>query len=173
MTPKQIIEKTLQHEGGLVDHPNDRGGLTNFGITIGFFQDIRPGATPDDLRAMTRDEAAEIYYERLFEPNRVEELPCVVQDVYFDMIVNHGRRRAGIILQRAIFRRGESIKIDGIVGNKTRAAAIQANQKNPSALREAVIDKRERFYRDIVANDPSQSVFLNGWLRRNNSFRIA
>jgi len=173
MTPREIIDQTLEHEGGYVNHKNDRGGATNFGITIGFLQRIKPGATIHDIKNMTRDEAVEIYYDSLFAPNRIEELPSIVQDVYFDMIVNHGRRRAGILLQRGIKRSGVAIVADGIVGKNTRAAAITANQKSPCALRANVIEARKDFYLAIVRNDPSQHVFLEGWKNRNNSFRFA
>ena len=31
---RKIIAHTLQEEGGLVDHPKDPGGITNFGVSL-------------------------------------------------------------------------------------------------------------------------------------------
>ena len=35
VTAEQIINDILEREGGFVNHPNDRGGPTNHGITQG------------------------------------------------------------------------------------------------------------------------------------------
>ena len=44
----------LQHEGGLVDHPKDPGGLTNLGVTRATWGDwIGRPATTADMRALT------------------------------------------------------------------------------------------------------------------------
>jgi lysozyme family protein len=43
--------KYLKSEGGFVEHPNDPGGATNFGITIGTFRThYGQNKTVDDLK---------------------------------------------------------------------------------------------------------------------------
>ena len=49
-----IIEKVLEHEGGLVDDPKDAGGLTNLGISQRAYPD-------EDIRGLTVERAKELY----------------------------------------------------------------------------------------------------------------
>ena len=66
-----IIETILQREGGYVDHPADKGGPTNFGITQATLANYREHAvTATDVHSLTRTEAAAIYeaiYVRPFD----------------------------------------------------------------------------------------------------------
>ena len=57
---------------------------------------------------------------------------------------------------------------DGEVGPGT---AKLANAMNEFDLCRLLCDRREKFYRDIVAANPSQARFINGWLRRINEMR--
>jgi len=50
----EIIEVVLKHEGGLVDDPDDPGGLTNLGIS----QRAYPN---EDIRGLTVERAKELY----------------------------------------------------------------------------------------------------------------
>jgi len=52
---------------------------------------------------------------------------------------------------------------DGIMGKMT-ISAINAEIEAPLLARLKAV--RTNFYRSIVANDPTQSKFLNGWLNR-------
>ena len=46
----EIIEITLEHEGGYVHDPKDLGGETNFGIAGRFYPDV-------DIKNLTKDGA--------------------------------------------------------------------------------------------------------------------
>ena len=64
MTTDTILSEILTREGGYVDHPHDRGGCTNFGVTLQTLSDWRGRpVTCEDVRALTRDEALTIYRE--------------------------------------------------------------------------------------------------------------
>ena len=96
----------------------------------------------------------------------------------FDQGVNGGLVAARKLLQRAInvclekHRLDvEPLKIDGDLGATTRAA-LDAVILLPAATMAAIIIAyrqvvRDR-YRAIVAADPSQRRFLNGWFNRAN-----
>jgi lysozyme family protein len=58
------------------------------------------------------------------------------------------------------------VAIDGIIGPKTIAAAQSVSAGK-------VIDQREAFLRRIVVRDPSQQVFVKGWMSRIAALRVA
>ena len=52
----------LAHEGGFVEHPDDPGGATKFGITGRTLARFRGAkVTREAVMALTRDEAGEVY----------------------------------------------------------------------------------------------------------------
>ena len=61
---EQLIPFILRWEGGFSDHPADRDGATNRGVTLATFQQFY-GAdrTADDLRAMTDEQWLHIFRE--------------------------------------------------------------------------------------------------------------
>ena len=60
------------------------------------------------------------------------------------------------------------VKVDGIVGEKTLAAI---NAQNPRALFDKIKAARVAFIEGIVAANPSQRKFRNGWLKRLNRIK--
>ena len=51
---EQCVKFVLDHEGGYVNHPDDPGGETNFGISKRAYPDL-------DIKNLTIEEAKEIY----------------------------------------------------------------------------------------------------------------
>lgn len=162
----QAIERILEHEGGFVDDPLDRGGATNLGITQGTLSAYRRShASRDDVRNLRREEAIQIYRSMYWDANQVQKLPASLRGVYFDVCVNAGGGRACSLLQRAINSLGGNVAEDGGIGPITIAAA------NRPGIEDAFTDQRIAFYKRIVQNDPSQIRFLQGWLNRAEAWR--
>jgi lysozyme family protein len=65
---------------------------------------------------------------------------------------------ASKILQRAC-----GADVDGHVGKQTVATC---NMIDPDTLLQNVCDQQMDYYNRIIANKPSQKVFLKGWSRR-------
>jgi lysozyme family protein len=158
------IGTILDHEGGLVDHPADPGGLTNRGITWETYCQWKGArATMDELRALSVEEATAIYRALYWLP--VYDL-IDSQDVAtktFDMTVNMGHRQAHRLIQRATGDCGYRCAPDGVFGPATLAAV---NSCEPSVLLLAMCHHQADFYRDLAATRPSMAVFLHGWLER-------
>lgn len=170
----QLLDELLEREGGFVNHPADKGGATKYGITIGTLSHWRKqDVTVADVESLTVDEAKIIYSTTYYQEPRINELPPRLQPVVFDIAVNSGRLRAGLILQKALVACGQSCTVDGIIGSGTLKAAREAmaNTHEGDALIDTICDLRKAFYVTLCDKKPSQQVFLKGWLARAERFR--
>lgn len=158
----------LSHEGGLGNHPLDKGGETNFGITQWSLNTLNlehPGLhLPTSVRDLTTENAY-TFYENAgywFFDHIVSQ---GVATKLFDMSVNMGPYRAIKLAQSGCNTVGSSLDDDGKWGPKTEVAV---NRVDAPTMMRLLCSKSEDHYRAIVEHDPSQKVFLRGWLRRAN-----
>lgn len=173
------IKVILAHEGGLVDNPNDHGGITNFGLTIPWLNahaDCQkyaghPGPwTPDDVRLMTKAMASLIYKECMWDIHGYGNIgDTLVATKVFDMAVNFGEMRGEKFMQRAVNALGfqPPLMCDGNLGPKSFAAinSFSTDEDRQKLLR-SCCDLMTNFYNAIVERDPTQKVFIHGWLER-------
>ena len=149
----EIIELTLEHEGGYVHDPKDLGGETNFGIAKRFYKDV-------DIKNLTKEQAKKIYHQDYWRPAKCDEVPSNIRHIYFDMCVNFGRKGAVKVLQQAANSKNRNkIDVDGGIGPNTL-----------NAIQNISLD-RVRAYRvlrfaNIVIDKPTQEKFWLGWFRR-------
>jgi lysozyme family protein len=165
----------LEHEGGYVNHKNDKGGPTNFGVTQATYGKwLGREASIEDVKSMTVETAREIYETRYLTGPRIHTLPSPYPQVLIlDMAVNHGPRNAVRMMQRTVNLAGFGpISVDGIMGPGTRGATERAQEAMGNYFQNAIVEERIKFYHRIVERNPSQSVFMKGWLRRANSFML-
>ena len=190
---RAAVNAVLRHEGGFNDIAADRGGATNFGISLRFLVDEgkvdldndgwadfdadRDGDIDKvDVRKLTRGDAVFLYHRCFWSRERCEELPPPIGEMLFDQAVNSGAGNAKRMLQRAINRAMAGVAEappglveDRVIGPRTRIA-LDFVLSRPSigmpvlvaAFRRVVADR----YREIAALNPSQRIFLKGWLRR-------
>ena len=161
-----IISGILRREGGFVDHPADRGGPTNFGITLGTLAEWRgTDATRDDVEALTEQEAREIY-QALYvtRPGFDGIADAHLRAQVIDSGVLHGTGRAARWLQQAA-----GVGVDGAVGPITLGAV---NGADADMLGRKFAVTRIRKIGRIVSRDHSQAVFALGWLRRATEFLL-
>jgi lysozyme family protein len=180
-----IIEGILAQEGGVVNHPDDPGGITNHGISLRYARGIGldlngDGETDaDDIRLVTPGKAAALFRQDFLLAPGLDRLPPSLWPVLFDWAVNSGPPRAIMGLQRVLnlARTGGALDYspleeDGRIGPRTRKASVIAEAAMGAYLVNALVEERLAFYRRIVARDASKAVFLNGWSRRAESFRL-
>jgi len=168
----RLIDDLIGREGGFVDHPADRGGPTKFGITQRTLSHyLGRAATVAELRRLDREVAEEIYRKHYYTAPRIDTLPERVRPFVFDAAVNHGPPRAIRFVQQVCNQAGfGSLDVDGICGPNTRRAAAEADRVMGDWFLAALVEERRNFYRTIVKADPSQEVFLDGWLNRIAEF---
>jgi lysozyme family protein len=72
----RVMKFISQWEGGFVNHPDDPGGATNMGITIGTLSRwLGRKATVEDVKNLTREEANKIYRAYYWEPSGASKAP--------------------------------------------------------------------------------------------------
>ena len=165
---EQMIDDVIRREGGYVDHPRDRGGPTNFGITQSTLsRHLGRPASADEVRRLGRTVAAEIYRREYYQAPGIDALPARIRPFVFDAAVNHGPGRAIRFVQEVCNAAGFGpLAVDGQCGPRTRRAAAAAERAMGDWLLAALVEERRNFYLALVERDPAQRVFLPGWLNR-------
>ncbi len=143
--------KLLGHEGGYVNHPNDPGGETNWGITKAVAREF--GYT-GSMRDLPSDTAKRIYRVKYWDTVKADEMPDAVRYPLFDAAVNSGVGQAARWLQRAL-----GVTDDGKIGAITIA---KAKQSDGVAVASAMIGQRLQFMTDLS----TWPAFGKGWARR-------
>jgi type VI secretion system secreted protein VgrG len=175
--PESYLKEVLRWEGGYVNDPDDRGGETNRGITIGALSKAKSqGLVPQTvtIKSLTTDldSVKKIYEVNYYKAGKCDKMPHPLAYAHFDACVHHGLAGAGKLLQKMIVSFGQKIAVDGAVGPKTLSALETLTSTKPVASLCAEYNmKREERYRAIVRGKPSQAKFLKGWLNRLNSVR--
>jgi lysozyme family protein len=143
----RAIERVLAHEGGFVDNPDDPGGKTRWGISQRTYPHL-------NIATLTREQAIALYRRDAWTPIRGDALPEAIAFQVLDAAVNHGVVRAVGWLQQVL-----DLRVDGVVGPLTRAAAADAD---PVALILAYNAARLDFYVRLR----TFPTFGRGWTRR-------
>lgn len=150
---------------GLANDPNDRGGLTMCGVTIGTYSAYckkkRKDASPEALKALKYEEWLEILKTMFWDKWKADD----IADQSLANILVDWAWASGITgIKRP--QRMIGVVADGIVGPKTITAV---NSLNAQMLFAELHADRLKHFDEIVARSPSQSVYLKGWRRRVNS----
>ncbi len=173
----QLIDDLLRREGGYVNDPSDPGGPTNFGITIHTLSAVRGHkATASEVKALTRDEAEQIYRTQYYIKPKINLLPEDLQPSVFDMYVNAGTRSVKI-LQETLNKFGEDLTVDGSIGPQTITAADEIDSIAGHYLVDAYgIERREYYYR-LADRRPATRKYAKtqkggkgGWINRAEEF---
>jgi lysozyme family protein len=152
---EQSLAVVLQHEGGFVQHPRDPGGATNFGITRETLSRARGrGASVEDVRLLTQEEAASVYRRFYWDAIRADALSPGLDLAVFDLAVHSGPTKAVRLLQGAV-----GAPADGVVGPVTLEAARRADPGE-------TIRRLARARLGFLSRLRIWPVFGRGWRRR-------
>ncbi|KFE35746.1 holin-associated N-acetylmuramidase [Thioclava atlantica] len=178
----EIAAEIVAREGGYVRDPDDPGGPTKHGVTLGTMQRLGQDLTGDgevdemDLRALGPEQAAQIFLRHYYDGPGIDRLPASIQASVFDMYVNAGGN-AVVILQRLLGDMGQRVVVDGIIGPQTIAAAELAEASAPGHFADAYGIARRNYYYRIADARPSSRKYANtragtkgGWIRRSEEF---
>jgi lysozyme family protein len=176
MTEKidRMIDRLIQREGGFVDHPDDPGRATKYGITE---RVARENGYEGEMIALPRSFAEQVYRKRyVADPGFINILPVLprVADELVDSGVNAGPGKAARWLQEALNllnRKGRDfadILVDGQIGPKTMSALTALTVRRGKAAEELLVRTLDGLqfchYRRITQADPDFESFFTGWI---------
>ncbi|WP_026029959.1 glycoside hydrolase family 108 protein [Sinorhizobium medicae] len=156
------LELMFGDEGGYSNRKTDRGGPTKYGVTHTTLAGHRgiKSVTADQVRAMSREEAEDIYRRSYWGQSGGDLLPPGLDYAAFDFGVNSGPYRAVKTLQKVL-----GVREDGQVGELT-LAALRKYPGGVSTLIRDYCDARMRFLRSLTNGKTGFPVNGRGWTIR-------
>ena len=158
-----IIDDIIRREGGFVNHQNDTGGATNFGITQRTLEAYRNRKVSiEEIRNLSKEEAFKIYYSEYVKRPKFDLInDTLLQELVIDTGVHSGTHRATIFLQEVA-----GVEADGLIGPITIEAV------NSKELFIPYFNKRMVFLAQLITRDNKQAVFAHGWYNRLSEFLL-
>jgi len=165
------VAQVIQDEGGLSINKADKGGITKYGISLKFLQEIGLDINKDgiinaeDILSLTPENAQQLYKIYFWDNLKIFTIDNQeIANKVFNLSVNMGGRQAIMLLQEAInFHVSPHIVVDGIIGKNTLAAI---DKINPNVLLGDYGLVAKLYYERLVAQNPNYKIFLDGWLKR-------
>ena len=147
---ERYAEWVLFAEGEYADDEHDRGGVTHHGLSKSFLTSINwVDGVP------SKDQAKAVYRQYFWVGYQCDKMHPLVAWCACDAYIQHPPKAAALMIQQ-----GLGVALDGKIGPISLEAA-----QSPNLLlfwRRYRL-ARVRYYNDIVQNDASQNVFIDGW----------
>jgi len=172
----KAIKEVVAREGGFVDHVNDSGGATRWGITEAV---ARKHGYNGSMTSLPEWKAFEVYDFAYWQPLKLDQIALISDELaayLFDYGVNSGLKRSAKTLQRVlnVLNRGgkdySDLKEDGLIGSKTiEAITALINSRGDDGIKvltEAINAMRISFLINLSERKESQESFTFGWLKR-------
>lgn len=165
-----LVPHILKWEGGLVNDPDDLGGITNKGVTFNTYKLYRrqrglPIPSVGDLTRLTDDEFTDILKMMFWNPCKGDFIESQsVANAIVDWAWNSGVKTAVKEVQRVL-----GVKVDGIIGNITLSAI---NSHSPLPLFGLIQQARKAYIGKICTARPTNEKYRRGWNNRINSLQF-
>ena len=149
---------------GFVNDPNDNGGATMVGVTIGTYRSYcryKGWKTPSvqDLKKLPYKVWRDIIYTVYWSKCKAD---LIEDQRTANMVVDWVWHSGASVLKK--IQQLLKVTADGIIGPKTIAALNSATDIN-----EKIYAARKAYFEAIVKRNPSQKKWLKGWMNRLNS----
>lgn len=175
MNQQDIFNAVIDREGGYVDHPNDPGGPTRWGVTEAV---ARAHGYSGDMRNFSREQALIIFNSDYWiKPhfNKINEISSIIAVELCDTGINMGPVVCVKWLQRwlNVFNKENTLysdlKVDGVIGNKTlialqRFLALRGIE-GEMVLLKALNCSQGQHYLELAEQRYANESFIYGWLR--------
>ena len=154
---EEAFERLLGHEGDFVDHADDPGGATRWGITE---RTARAHGYTGPMRDLPVGVARGIARIAYWDAVKAEQLPAAVRYAVFDAAYNSGVGQSVKWLQQAV-----GVADDGVIGPKTLQAVGAVDAR---VLLMKLLGARLNFLTGLK----TWPVFGKGWARRVASLMV-
>ncbi|MGG8042112.1 hypothetical protein PGO05_01645 [Klebsiella aerogenes] len=175
MTKDNIFDAILGKEGGYVDHPNDKGGPTNWGITQAT---ARAHGYAGDMRNLTREQALSILEADYWYGPRFDQVATVSSAIAAELCdtgVNMGPSVPVKWLQRWLNAFNNQQKLypdlvaDGQIGPRSISAlksylAARGKDGEEVMLRALNCSQGQR-YLELAEGRTANESFVYGWVK--------
>jgi lysozyme family protein len=178
----KMAQDIVLREGGFVNEPDDPGGATNFGVTLGTLKrlglDLNQDGAVDivDVHLVDAKKATEVFLQHYFKAPKIDALPECLWSSVFDMYVN-SEANSIRILQLIFNDLRIEVKVDGVIGPNTISAAKQAVEAAPHHIVDIYGIARRNYYFDLADKRPTLRKFARtraggkgGWIKRAEEF---
>lgn len=167
------LPKEFKAEGTVFENdPNDSAGATRFGLTIDDLHEYGLDVNLDgiidykDVMGLTPETASNVLKKLYWDYFRADTINNQsVAEFFVDGGLNQGRILIAKYIQSVL-----GVTADGIIGFKT-ISAINLHHSIQDIFIQ-VYNKRKQRYYDIVARNPTESVYLTGWINRLNNIKF-
>ena len=166
----KLVPFILSKEGGYVNDKDDKGGATNFGITLATWRKVGYDKNGDgvinkeDIKLLTEDDFHRVFKNNYWDACKADQIKDQsVANLLVDFAYNSGVSRVSRFIQRIV-----GVTADGIIGSKT----INAINNYPRGQRQLFATLRQRrinYLNGTVIANPTQKKFYNGWMNRVNA----
>lgn len=177
MSIEGIISAIIEREGEFVDHPDDKGGPTKFGITLNTLSTFRARkVTVDEVKALSRSEAFNILYEMYVKEPKfdliVDESPKIAAELVDAGVLSGVHRPAGWlqISLNCLNNRGKDypdIEEDGKIGPATigalRALLAKRGLNGELVLLRMLESLQGAFFIIVAQKNIRNESFIFGW----------
>lgn len=174
-----LINGIIEREGGYVNDPADKGGETNYGITVAV---ARAHGYSGSMRDLPRQMAFDIYLENYYRGPRFDQIAkrsAALAEELTDTGVNMGQGTAVKLLQTALNAfnlQGElypDLAVDGFIGAQTLVALdafLARRGKEGERVLCATVDHLQAArYIELSITRQANERFVYGWiLNRTN-----
>jgi lysozyme family protein len=185
---KDAFKKTMKHEGGYVDDPEDAGGETYQGVSRKYhptwsgWEIIDKAKSENDFshnlarKASLKKHVKAFYRMHYWDKILGDLIPEQnLADTLFDIAVNMGVTRSGKFLQQSLNYLNRNQRLypdlvdDGLIGRKTLYALEKYLENDKiEILYKIIMVLRGMHYLNYMRKSPIQEKFCRGWFSRVN-----
>ena len=170
---RKYVPFVLNWEGGVSDHAADRGGLTYKGITRETYgmlcqTVLKKAPNMEHFLNLTDEEVGlfvKYYWDKSTNNNQIksQKIAEAITSWFW------GSGKLGLIWYQRMLNKEYNCDLedDGVIGN---ASIVAINSIDPDSLFRMSIKYRYNRFHQICKQNPSQKVFLKGWLNRLRDF---
>lgn len=161
----EAFDLVMKDEGGYVNDPDDHGGATKYGVTIGTLKTwLGHEATVEDVQAIDVKTAKQIYRFLYWDALKLDSIKSPsVAIAMMNTCVLYGVGTTARLAQVSANCLGSFLTIDGHVGPITADAINRYESKKFLSVFVAQIFER---INDLVMADPVKSKYRTGWTAR-------